>query len=246
MASSYLVLRPDACAPSPAHPALLRERPGTGIGQRGRMEGDPATRAQDLTSAQLEALPATLGLPRPGFPLVVGLSDAGQEACSPATEGKEGGQDGGETGGEALLGTLGREARRIIDESLRSSAGGALLFTKLPIRQASDFSAFLKGTALPPVLSHGASERASKASGVFGASDDVPETHTLHPHNEQAYLASEEDPSYPRKILFCCLEPSMEGGETPIASNRRISELMGEDVMERFRDGVLYVQTLSR
>ena len=246
MASSYLVLRPDACAPSPAHPALLRERPGTGIGQRGRMEGDPATRAQDLTSAQLEALPATLGLPRPGFPLVVGLSDAGQEACSTATEGKEGGQDGGETGGEALLGTLGREARRIIDESLRSSAGGALLFTKLPIRQASDFSAFLKGTALPPVLSHGASERASKASGVFGASDDVPETHTLHPHNEQAYLASEEDPSYPRKILFCCLEPSMEGGETPIASNRRISELMGEDVMERFRDGVLYVQTLSR
>ena len=238
MACSYLVLRPDACAPSPAHAALLRERPGTGIGQRGRMESDPATRAKDLTSAQLEALPATLGLPRPGFPLVVGLSDAGQEACSlearsPATEGKEGGEGGGATGGEALLGKLGREARRIIDESLRSSAGGALLFTKLPIRQAS-------------VLSHGASERVSKASGVFGASDDVPETHTLHPHNEQAYLASEEDPSYPRKILFCCLEPSMEGGETPIASNRRISELMGEDVMERFRDGVLYVQTLSR
>lgn len=119
----------------------------------------------------------------------------------------------------------------------------AMLFHGLPIRNANDFSTFMQGMDYPPVTSHGASERPTVAPLVYAASDDVPADFTLHPHNEQAYLAHDEVPSYPRKIFFCCLqEPTDDGGgETPIVSNKEITEGIHPKVLEKFRQyGVGY------
>jgi hypothetical protein len=69
------------------------------------------------------------------------------------------------------------------------------------------------------VDTHGVSQRPEYAEHVFGASDDVPATHTLHMHNEQAYLRPDADPTYPRKIFFCCLNPPDSGGQTPLVLN---------------------------
>jgi hypothetical protein len=74
----------------------------------------------------------------------------------------------------------------------------------------------------------GASDREPRGERVFSASDDVPPSHTLHPHNEQAYLAHDERPSYPRKLFFCCLEPpSGGGGQTPVLLNRELTTALG-------------------
>jgi hypothetical protein len=101
----------------------------------------------------------------------------------------------------------------------------------------------------PPMYTHGASERKKEAEMVFGASDDVPPEHTLHPHNEQAYLGVDEAPSYPRKIFFCCLRPATKGGETPVVCNRAVTEAMQAERPELWArlkaHGVKYVQTLK-
>eukprot|EP01052_Picozoa_sp_SAG31_P038908 SAG31_NODE_5291_length_2628_cov_1.947805_2_plen_260_part_00 len=87
----------------------------------------------------------------------------------------------------------------------------------------------------------GASAREAKARGVYGASDDVPSEFSLHPHNEQAYLAADEQPSYPRKVFFCCLEVAPVGGETPLLLNAELKKLIAPSVIERFRRaGVRY------
>ena len=64
-------VRPSDCAPKPAVAPLLRDRVGTGIGQRGRFIASPEERRALLTAAQYLDLPATLQPPRPGFPLIV-------------------------------------------------------------------------------------------------------------------------------------------------------------------------------
>ena len=56
---------------------------------------------------------------------------------------------------------------------------------------------------------HGVSERVQYAEHVFGASDDVPDNFCLGPHNEQAYYGPDGDPTYPRRLLFCCLSAAL-------------------------------------
>ena len=131
-------------------------------------------------------------------------------------------------------------AREVLDAELRER--GAVLIRGLPIRTAGDLSAFLDALNLPQVDTHGVSQRPEYAEHVFGASDDVPATHTLHMHNEQAYLLQDSDPTYPRKIFFACLRPPQTGGQTPLVLNHEFHVALGEDLVQRFRrkGGVRY------
>jgi hypothetical protein len=98
----------------------------------------------------------------------------------------------------------------------------------------------------PAMHTHGASERVKIDELVYGASDDVPATFTLHPHNEQAYLAADENPSYPRKLFFCCTVEPLDGagGETPIVNNMRVTRQLEEtapELLAKFKEhGVRY------
>ncbi len=48
---------------------------------------------------------------------------------------------------------------------------------------------------------------------------------------------------WPQLIAFCCIEPAVEGGETPIASMRAVTTHIGERIMSRFEEhGVEYVR----
>ena len=72
------------------------------------------------------------------------------------------------------------------------------------------------------------SQRPEYSPNVFGASENTPPTHTLHMHNEQAYLTPEAEPTYPRKIFFSCLQPAASGGQTPLVLNREFHAALGE------------------
>ena len=157
-------------APAPRAPPLLRHRVCTGIGNATRMVSDPAQRERVALPGVCVALPATLRGPIEGFPLVARPTAPSQRAG-------------------ASLAAYGRAARLLLDRDL--ARAGVVLLTGLPITSARDFDAFVVGMGYPSMETMGASEREKKAANVFGASDDVPATHTLHPHNEQAYLGAE-------------------------------------------------------
>ena len=209
-----MLLRVGGVVPAPAEPVEIRERHSTGIGHAHRLVALPVNRDNPH-------LPQYLAPPRAGFPLLVQPADGLEtSAITPAEWAKS--------------------ARQILDAELRES--GAVLLRGLPIGAPDDFSAFLDALNLPQVDTHGVSQRPEYAKHVFGASDDVPATHTLHMHNEQAYLRQEGEPTYPRKIFFACLRPPRTGGQTPLVLNHEFHAALGEELVQRFRSkgGVRY------
>ena len=207
-------------ANAPRTPPLVRHRRGTGIGNATRFVEDPAER-QATHAGVNAALPERVRPPSADLPLLVQPRDA---ACGDAA-------------------AWGRAARALLDERLAQV--GAVLLHGLPISCAADFDAFVGGMGYPSMDTMGASNREQKAGQVFGASDDVPPDFSLHPHNEQAYLAPDETPSYPRKIFFCCLQVAPVGGETPFVINSELTRRIAPAHLERFREeGVRYRQTL--
>ncbi|MGD9658915.1 MAG: TauD/TfdA family dioxygenase [Methylocystis sp.] len=82
-----------------------------------------------------------------------------------------------------------------------------------------------------------ASPRTEIGHNIYTATD-YPADQTIFPHNEHAY-----SPLCPHYLLFHCQMPALEGGETPIGDNRRITEHIDTAVKEEFlRRGVLYVR----
>lgn len=168
-------------------------------------------------------LPTSVAPPRPGFPLLATAS------------------------GSHPLHTWGPVARALLDRHLHRS--GAVLLHGLPITSSHDFDTFIAATGYKMMDTMGASDRDRRGANVFTASDDVPPNHTLHPHNEQAYLAHDEQPSYPRKLFFCCLAPaSGSGGETPVARNSELTSALARLApadLQRFAvHGIRYRQRL--
>jgi len=195
-------------------PVLLRERAAQGIGVSSRHEVDASKRDNP-------SWPEKLPAPRADFPLVCRTEASGLSLN---------------------LADYGRSAQDLLAGRLRQH--GAVLLKGLPISTAQHFSEFVKGLGWPPVRKHGVSERVEYAQDVFGASDDVPDDFCLAPHNEQAYYGPEGSPTYPRRILFCSLQPAKSGGETPIAKNSEVLSTLRPNVVEKLRQGVIYEQRL--
>jgi alpha-ketoglutarate-dependent taurine dioxygenase len=69
-----------------------------------------------------------------------------------------------------------------------------------------------------------------------------PKEEKINLHNESSYSRS-----WGMKIMFCCLQPAEEGGETPIADSRRVLADLPPELVQKFRDkGVLYRRKLIR
>ena len=78
----------------------------------------------------------------------------------------------------------------------------------------------------------------SQVSGKIYTSTAYPAHQTIPLHNEMSYSRQ-----WPMIIGFFCVEPSPEGGETPIADSRRVFEQIDPAVREEFsRKQVMYVR----
>lgn len=235
-------------AKAPAVPVLIRERDGTGIGNETRMVASPQERAGVPANA---ALPTQLRNPSAGLPLLATLTRASLPFASAATlhattsvAATGTAADSGAVAPDPtpLLAACGKAARSLLDQRL---ATAPVLLHGMPVKTASDFNTFVTAMGYPSMDTMGASSRDRKAANVFGASDDVPASHTLHPHNEQAYLGAQETPSFPRKIFFCCTQLAEHGGETPFLLNSELTARLRPDVLAKFRQhGVRYRQLL--
>lgn len=118
---------------------------------------------------------------------------------------------------------------------------GAILFRGLGVASAQEFQ------DIAGIFCHkfgdyvgGNSPRTRVTSHVF-TSTEYPKEERISMHNEASYLKQ-----IPRTILFCCLEPAANGGQTPLADCRRVLNRIDSQTRDRFnRFGVRYVNNLN-
>jgi len=76
--------------------------------------------------------------------------------------------------------------------------------------------------------------------GVYTATE-YPARHSIPFHNENAYQRD-----WPMYLVFYCLQPASQGGETPLADTVRVTRKIPADIQEEFeRKKVMYVRNYA-
>lgn len=129
--------------------------------------------------------------------------------------------------------------RTLIDSKLKEK--GALLFRGFQVNSIEKFQQFMSYFG-QEVLEYKlrSSPRHAVGEKVY-VSTRYPSEYTINMHSESSYA-----PVHPKKIVFCCLEPAAEGGETPIADNRLVLQSIPQKTKEKFEAlGVKYRRFFS-
>jgi len=117
---------------------------------------------------------------------------------------------------------------------------GALLFRGFPIETAHAFERFALTVCRELYGENGEHPRETVSGQVYTPVFYPSDQHLLW-HNENSF-----NETWPTKILFCCIKPATQGGETPIVDSRKVYELIDPKIRERFEEqGVMYVRNYS-
>jgi hypothetical protein len=120
---------------------------------------------------------------------------------------------------------------------------GGILLRGFGIRTAEDFNSFMKCFNTDPLpymfRSSPRQELDSQIRNIY-LSTSYPNERTINMHNESSYSRV-----WGRKIVFCCIKPAEEGGETPIADSRKVLKDIPPSLLGKFREkGVKYRRNL--
>jgi len=120
---------------------------------------------------------------------------------------------------------------------------GGILFRGFDISTVEDFNRFMKcfnTEPLPYMFRSSPREEVNKNIKNIFLSTSYPSKRSIKMHNESSYSRV-----WGRKIIFCCITPAAEGGETPIADGRRILKDISAELVGKFREkGVRYRRNL--
>jgi alpha-ketoglutarate-dependent taurine dioxygenase len=123
----------------------------------------------------------------------------------------------------------------IVRELLRY---GGILFRGFDIDSARQFEEFARCIS-PDLLDY--VERAAPRSQVVNniyTSTEYPASQCIHLHHEMSYSHN-----WPTKLFFYCARPAERGGRTPIASDRKVYNLIPPSIKQRFIEKkVMYVR----
>lgn len=111
----------------------------------------------------------------------------------------------------------------------RLARHGAVLFRNFAVRHANDYDEFVTQWSSDHLKYMYRSTPRSEVTNHVVTSTSYPASLEIPLHNENSYHRK-----WPRTVSFCCLEPSIEGGETPLASMREVTRRIGPELMERF------------
>ncbi|HET7233069.1 MAG TPA: TauD/TfdA family dioxygenase [Longimicrobium sp.] len=118
---------------------------------------------------------------------------------------------------------------------------GAVLFRGFALDSADQFHAFVEAVVGELMeYKERSSPRHEEGNRVY-TSTDHPADQRIFAHNEHSYAMR-----FPLKLFFFCLEPSPEGGQTPVADTRRVFERVDPAVRDRFAEkGWMYVRNFG-
>lgn len=118
---------------------------------------------------------------------------------------------------------------------------GAILFRDFDLAGVGDFERFTKAVAGGALEYRERSSPRHEVGERIYTSTDYPADESIFPHNEHSYSRT-----VPLKLLFCCLTPAREGGETPVADCRRVLRRISPAVRRRFEEsGWMYVRNFG-
>ena len=130
-------------------------------------------------------------------------------------------------------------ARDWIEERLAERGG--LLFRGFSLDQAAGLEQFITSTAGAPLPYQDRATPRRQVHGNIYTSTEYPRTQRIFLHNESSFAAT-----FPLRIVFLCVTPAREGGETPIADVRKVFQQIPRAVRDRFIEkGVLYVRNFG-
>ena len=118
---------------------------------------------------------------------------------------------------------------------------GALLFRGFAVAEVDDFERVV-GTVCPDDLSFSEeSSPRSRVSDRVATSTDYPARYPIQFHNENSYAYE-----WPLKLLFCCLQPAANGGETVLADSRRVLSRLRPETADLFAERrILYARNYA-
>ncbi|HEX8531155.1 MAG TPA: TauD/TfdA family dioxygenase [Cytophagales bacterium] len=120
---------------------------------------------------------------------------------------------------------------------------GGILLRGFPVPTTEAFNQFMKcfnTKPLPYMFRSSPREELDKAIKHIYMSTSYPNDRSINMHNESSYSRV-----WGKKIVFCCILPAEEGGETPLADSRRVLADVPADLVEKFRKlGVKYRRNL--
>lgn len=106
---------------------------------------------------------------------------------------------------------------------------GGLLLRGFNIHAISEFNRL--ATAICPILFdylNRSTPRTRLGGKIYTATEYHQDRHILF-HNENSYTSV-----WPDKILFFCVIPAQEGGETPVADSRQVYNLLPQEIINEF------------
>lgn len=128
------------------------------------------------------------------------------------------------------------DIKQIVETQLEQFGG--VLFRGFDNTNEAGFRAFARSFGHELLNYDYASTPRTEVDGGVYTSTEYPAHQIIPLHNEQAYTLQ-----WPMKIWFCCITPSAEGGQTPIADSRQVYQKIDADVRQRFEQKkLMYVR----
>ncbi|MET4143088.1 TauD/TfdA family dioxygenase [Pedobacter sp. UYP1] len=118
---------------------------------------------------------------------------------------------------------------------------GAILMRGFKIDTVEKFQNFIKVFDVAPLeYKQRSSPRFEVARNIYH-STTYPQDQHINMHSENSYAFN-----WGRNIVFCCIQPAEELGETPIADNRLVVKYLSESTRKNFLNkGVKYIRNIS-
>jgi Taurine catabolism dioxygenase TauD, TfdA family len=115
---------------------------------------------------------------------------------------------------------------------------GAILFRGFECPSLERFEAVIAATARPAFDYTYRSTPRTVVQGAVFSSTEYPADQIIPMHNEMSYTTA-----WPRRLWFCCLQPALEGGSTPLADSAAVRRRIPDEIRARFLEhGVCYVR----
>lgn len=129
---------------------------------------------------------------------------------------------------QAVLISWYKENQDLIEQKLLEH--GAILFRGFNINTPAIFARLTR--AIAPELLDCLDDNGprTKITGGIYTSTEYPAAYQLSLHSEYAYTRN-----FPSRLFFCCVVEPGQGGETPIADNRKILNNLAPEVVDEFK-----------